>query len=215
MKNFETILPFCCCPLVFPRFQHLQMHARSKMPRLRRINTKLDRCRSTNEGETIKLKTRLQRNKKLCNLICAPAIGCDSNHDQIIRSCQAPEIGNRLPSFFRNPRCPFSHLWAVTKRIRWRRALPYFTGAPSHTSRALPNFTREPLTPPGRYRTLPVALSHFRGVTEIFRRWCRGQKICPITNVNSKFMLLLSILAQPKTRWMTTGSHVFQCCGLQ
>ena len=96
------------------------------------------------------------------------------NRNQIIRSCQAPEIGNRLPSLFpassENPLCPFSHLRSVTKRIRWCWGITEsYRCHPSHLrgvtesyrsspiSGAYRTLPVPPLTPPGRYRISPVA----------------------------------------------------------
>ena len=93
-------------------------------------------------GKTIKLKTRLQRcqrNKKLCNLICIPAIGCDSK--TAIRSfnlCQALKSA-----------IAFQVCFPLLQEIPVAPS-PFRYGAPSHTS--------------GRYRCQahPVAPGHYR-----------------------------------------------------
>ena len=140
-------------------------------------------------GKTIKFKTRLQRNKKQCNLICVPAIGCDSK--TAIRSF---DLARPLKSAIAFQVCfpLLQKIPVAPSHTSGPLPLPSFTGAPSHTSGALPNFTGAPLTPPGRYRISPVVpltpparyrispvapltryrwpLSHLRGVTE-FHRW--------------------------------------------
>ena len=136
----------------------------------------------------IKFKTRLQHNKKQCNLICVPAIGCDSK-----TTITSFDLARPLKSAIAFQICfPLLQNIPVTpSHTSSLLPLPSFTGAPSHTSGALPNFPLAPLTPPGRcrispvvpltpparYRISPVApltryqwpLSRLRGVTEFHR----------------------------------------------
>ena len=107
------------------------------------------------------------------------------NRDQIIQSCQAPEIGNRFPRLgaLAHPVTPLTPP-RVTERIRWGVAWPFshlqgltkFYRCPLSHLRGVTEFYRCPLSHlRGVTEFCRCPLSHLRGVTEFYR--------CPLSHL--------------------------------
>ena len=154
-------------------FQHVQTHARPKLPISRKNNTKLRKRRPTNEGEKGYICNALHKENLRHDYSATKSYAIwlrFKNRDQIIQSCQAPEIGNRFTRLGALPH-PVTPLTPprVTERIRWGVAWP------SHTSGTLPNFAGAPSHLRGVTEFCRCPLSHLRGVTE----FCR----CPLSHL--------------------------------